>query len=166
MLLFRVRVLKDENAFAQLYQQYHDQIYRFCRAKLPTKADAQDAVAVTFMRAWNYLTNAVVEESFSGLLYTIARGVIAGFYQKRKKTEGMEDYADPIGGSKEQIEAGVELTFIKEQLATMKEDYAQVLIMRFFDGLSIREISKQLQKTDGATRVLLHRALKTLRSKL
>lgn len=166
MLLFRVRVLKDQRAFEVLYDRHYEQIYRFCRTKLPSKNDAQDATSQTFLSAWNYLSNSIVEESLTGLLYTIARGTIARFYQKRKQIDELSTYADPVGVTDGQIEAQVDLGLVRNTLNKLKDDYQQVIIMRYFDDLSLEDIAKSLHRSQGAVRVLLHRALKELRTHL
>jgi DNA-directed RNA polymerase specialized sigma24 family protein len=73
--LYRIRLFKDEKAFAHLYKEYHSAIWRFLSIKLPT-SEVEDALSMVFIRLWNYLSGSRVE-NVSGLSFTIARGVVA-----------------------------------------------------------------------------------------
>ncbi len=55
---------------------------------------------------------------------------------------------------------------MREALAELPEDRRQVVILRFTEGLSAREIGEVLDRSDGAVRVLLHRALRDLADRL
>ena len=55
---------------------------------------------------------------------------------------------------------------MEQYLGQLKEEYQDVLILRYIDGYSIGEIALMMGKKEGAVRVLLHRALQTLREKM
>jgi len=63
-----------------------------------------------------------------------------------------------------QINSDMEL--VRQALSELKEDYQNAIIWRYLDGLEIQEIAQLLGKTETNTRVLLHRALKELKTKL
>ena len=65
-----------------------------------------------------------------------------------------------------QIEAGFEMKNIEKVLRQMKDDYREIIILRFLEELSISEIAKILDKSKGSIRVILHRALKVARQLL
>ncbi|MBI4599010.1 sigma-70 family RNA polymerase sigma factor [Candidatus Uhrbacteria bacterium] len=136
---------------------------RFLNLKLPTPHDADDAVSTVFLRLWNYLTDTKVE-SVSGLLFTIARGVVAEFYRQRKpelvELPSMDEFPELHSASVRQTG---EVALVRRALAHLNEDEQQVITLRFFEGYSVRELAFHFQKTENATRVMLHRALKSLR---
>jgi len=53
---------------------------------------------------------------------------------------------------------------VRTALVSLKEEYQDIIIWYYLDDLSISEIAKMLDKSEGATRVMLYRALKTLRA--
>ena len=59
-----------------------------------------------------------------------------------------------------------ELRRIRAALAQLPDDRRQVVLLRFADGLTAREIGQVLDRSEGAVRVLLHRALRDLGARL
>ena len=170
--LFRIRAFKDQAAFRQILKEYGSALQRFLKQKLPTHEDGEDAYNVVCIRLWNYLTDSKVDH-LSGLIYTIARSVIADHYRDKKfDTVSMTNSEDGSSipaiskQSDKQIEAEIDIKFASEMLKQLKEEYQLVISLKHFEGLSIREIAKRLDKTGNATRIILHRALKEFRSLL
>ena len=168
-LLFRIRIFKDESAFASLLERYGSVIQRFLYFKLPTQQDVEDAYSIVCIRLWEYALTQPVQH-VSGLLHTIARGVIAEFYRSREKElgnlsigteEGQIDIAK--AHESEQLEKFVDASFMKEGLQQLSDDDRDAIIMRYLEGYSVKEIARHIGKTHNATSVLLHRALKKLR---
>jgi len=168
-LLFRIRVFKDESAFASLLETYGSIIQRFLYFKLPTQHDVEDAYSLVCIRLWEYAITQSVQH-VSGLLHTIARGVIAEFYRSREKEmgnlsigtqEGQIDLAKE--NESEQLEEFVDTSIMKQGLQELSDDDRDAVIMRYLEGHSVKEIARHLGKTQNATSVLLHRAIKKLR---
>lgn len=170
-LLFRVRKFRDQESFKELMKIHGTKLQRFLILKLPRKQDAEDAFSDTSLRIWNYTTSSVVE-SFSGLIFTIARGVVADFYRKRSPEVVSIDVSQEIASkltSKQgafQIMAETDTALLKRALDELTDEQKQVIIMRHFEGHSIRKISKVLGKSEGATSVFLHRTIKVLRENI
>lgn len=168
-LLYRLRVHRDSRAFACLFEEYKDPIFRYLKAKLPTVQDAEDALSTTFLRLWNYVIASPVDH-VSSLTFTIAKGVIADFYRHRKvdmplTNEAGEDL--PLAGEhdKEEIEGQAEVSLLKRIIPSLKIEHQDVILLRFVEGLSVKEAARYLQKSESAVRVTLHRAIKELRIK-
>lgn len=162
-LLFRIRMFKDEQAFASLYEQHVDAVRRFLRLKLPSIEDADDATANTFLRVWNYLTSQRVE-SVSGLIYTIARGVAAEFYRTRK-IETIPIEHDQFASSDDTC-TEAELTIVRQHIDKLAPDDQQVIYLRHFEGKSMREIGKLINKSENAASMMVYRAMERLREYL
>lgn len=167
-LLFKIYRFRDALAFREIYDAYYDRILRHLSYKLPTKEDADEQAAEVFLRLWNYLQEARVE-NLAALIYRIAHGVYANFYRRaasRPKedelAEGME-FVDEAPGPEEQTTIQMSVDTMKGVLPKLKEDYRDVVIMRYLDELTVREISLALEKSENTVRVTLHRALKTVR---
>lgn len=171
-LLYKVKAKKDPQAFGELYDYYIERIYRFVFFKVSNKEEAEDLTSEIFLKAWNYLTDGrkVDVRSFSGLIYTIARSRIIDFYRKKSKEQVCS--IDHIPELELMIEdkqfKAVATTYdLQEVLVAvkkMKQTYQEVILLRYLDELSIKEIAEITQKSSGSVRVLLHRALKVLQS--
>jgi len=173
LLLSRLKK-KDPEAFAQVYDLYVTPIYRFIYFKVSTHQDAEDLTSEVFLRMWHYVIE--TEESIQNLkalLYKTARNLVIDFYRRRATREfTMEDEAlmnvedDRQQSLLSKIETKAEMKNIELVLRKMKDEYREVIILKFIEELSISEIAKILDKSKGAVRVLLHRALKVVRDLL
>lgn len=171
-LLYKVKAKKDPLAFGELYDHYIDKIYRFIFFKVGTKEEAEDLTSDVFLKTWHYLTDArhTTVKSFSGLVYTVARSTLIDFY--RKKSKRQECSIDQIADI-EIVKEDTTLAMISDShdikdifaaIKTMKQNYQEVILLRFMDDLTIGEIAEVIGKNNINTRVLLHRALKLLQS--
>lgn len=161
-LLFRVYRFRDTGAYAQLYDEYYQRIRRYIYFKVPRSEDADELTSEVFLRGWEYGTSSRVENA-GALFYRIARNIIADFYRSREEVEELKDQR--VASS----EDAAQDLMIKEEHAQLmnlmrrlKEEYQDVLVMRFLDEMSVKEISIVLEKTPNNVRVLLHRAKKSL----
>lgn len=165
-LLFRIRVYKDQNAFAEIYDLHVASLHRFLVTKLPTMPDVEDTASTVFFRLWNYLKVSEVE-NVAGLIFTIARSAVAEFYRNRPalNTPLEKQTIQPESKeSGEKITAQAEIELVKRAMAELNDVEKTVVAWRHFEGLSVGEIADRLQKSENATAVYLHRALKRLRA--
>ena len=173
LLLLRLKK-KDPEAFAQVYDLYVTPIYRFIYFKVSTHHDAEDLTSEVFLKTWHYITDKEKPiENLKALLYKTARNLVIDLYRRRAKSEfvrddeAMANIEDKNQQSLlEQIETKAEMRNIEVVLRRMKDEYREVIILRFIEELSISEIAKVLDKSKGAVRVLVHRALKVARDLL
>jgi len=156
--------------FSKIYDQCIDKIYRFIFLKVNSQEIAQDLSSETFLRGWEaYKSNPKIDNP-SAFLYRIARNLVTDYYRQKARTQFVSPEAvpiiDPNPGIEEKAVLNSDLNQIKAVLAGLKEDYQDVIIWRYLDDLSIAEVAKMLDKSEEATRVTLHRALKALRAKI
>ena len=175
-LLFRIKARRDPEAFAQLYDRYVEQIYRFVYLKLPTQEEAQDVTAETFTRVWGYLLSQQNIGNFRALLYRIARNLIADHYRKTTEVLSLDavtfsndetstlvqEHGDG-GRSAELMAARTEIALLTSKLERLKEGYRDVLMLRLIDQLPFGVIAEILEKKTGHVRVIYHRAMKALK---
>jgi RNA polymerase sigma-70 factor, ECF subfamily len=167
-LLFRIRTFQDREAFKELMEEHGSKLNRFLLLKLPRKQDAEDVFNETYWRIWSYISRTEIE-SLSGLIFTIARASVAEFYRKRKMTVSIN--ASPVIENKiyskqggDQIMASMDVKILTEALEKLPDEKKQAVVMRYYEGHSIRTIAKTLGKTEGAATVFIHRAVKDIRS--
>ena len=164
---------KDRQAFVKAYDLYVDQIYRFIYFKVGNKEEAEDLSSAVFLKIWSYLqeNNIIDSKTLRPLLYKIARNIIIDHYRKINQREnvsldktmeqgGLIDVKQDIA---QRAEVMSDLMVIETKLPELKEEYREVIIMRYINELSIKEIAEILDKSKGNVRVLIYRALSVLR---
>ncbi len=171
VLLYRLQVKQDTEAFAALYDLYIKRIYRFVFFKVSGHEEAEDITSEVFLKAWNYISEKKDIKSFSGLLYRIARNSIIDLYRSKslqanplllsELPEGME--LGDAGKWVEKVGGALEAKRIIQALKKLKQEYQEVVTLKYIDELSVAEISEITGKGKIAVRVTLHRAIKKLK---
>jgi len=162
---------KTREIFSQIYDQYVDKIYRFIFLKVNSQEIAEDLCSETFLKGWQaFKDNKKDIENPPAFLYQIARNLIIDYYRKRGRTQTVSVDCLPITDPRIDLETETmnnsDLERVKSVLVNIKDGYQEVLIWHYIDDLSISEIAKMLNKSKGAVRVTLCRALKDLRSRI
>ena len=161
----------DGEAFGELYDFYAPRVYRFVRLKVDSQETAQDVASETFLRIWKYLQEQKkIRERFQALLYKIARNLVIDFYRSRSVREiliedNLEEFSDVEDGnaSDKLVLRQEEMKGVKKALVQIHPNYQDVIIWYYLDDLSVSEIAEILDKNEGTVRVLVHRAVKSLR---
>jgi len=159
------------NIFSKIYDQYINKIYRFIFLRVNSQEIAKDLTSETFLKGWeNFRENHQNIENPPAFLYKIARNLITDFYREKGKTQIVSAenirIIDPAMDLEEKAILRSDLEEIRKNLTNLKEEYQEVIIWHYLDDLSISEMAKILDKSEGAVRVTLHRALNSLREKL
>jgi RNA polymerase sigma-70 factor (ECF subfamily) len=152
----------DPAQFARLYEQNFDRIYAFFTRRVATREEAQDLTAEVFHYALASIRNFKWQGApFVAWLYGIAGNVLAGHWQKEGKIRPLEE--DDLSDAGDEIEQSVMLGQLVDALLP---DQRRVVMRRFIDQKSIREIAQELGRSEGAVKQLQLRALENLRDKL
>jgi RNA polymerase sigma-70 factor (ECF subfamily) len=170
LLLLKLKK-KDPEAFSQIYDLYITPIYRFIYFKVATRQDAEDLTSEVFLKVWQYITETENEvENLRAFLYKSARNLVIDFYRRNAKkdlTQVMEVLNSVVDERQQSllssIESKIEMENIETILRRMKDEYREIIILRYIEELSINEIARVLDRSKGSVRVLLHRALKVAR---
>ena len=156
----------DAEAFGELYELFVEKIYRFYFYKVDTIPEAEDLTARVFEKALENLKK-YKKGNFQAWLFRIAQNTLVDYWRKRKKERSLKNY-DEKGE-----ESILEKVCQKEEerklvlaLRKLKKEYNDVLTLRFFNQFSTLKIAEILGKSEGAVRVLQHRALKALKEVL
>lgn len=170
-ILFLKVKKQDKEAYGQFYDLYVNRIYRFIFFKVNSVNDAQDLTSEVFLKLWQKLRDGHDIKNLNSFIYMMARNIVIDFYRAKSRTETSlnEGIKDKIDNSKDlltQQMANSELQGVLQGLDKMKDEYREVIVLKFLDELSVREIAEILNKTTGAVRVLIHRALKALKNNL
>ncbi len=155
--------------FAKIYDKYIEKIYRFIFLKVSSQEIAEDLCSETFLKGWQAFNSQKIKHP-QAFLYKIARNLVVDHYREKGKVQIISaEYAsiiDPRQDLEKQAMLTSDINNVKQAIGNLKDDYQNVIIWRYLEEMSIPEIAQVLGRTDGATRVLLHRALKNLKNKL
>lgn len=173
-LIYRIQTKRDAQAYAQLYDAYVGCIYRFISFKVNSVEEAQDLTSEVFLRAWHYLLESRDITSFTALIYRIARNLVIDHYRSRRANVSLDEQRETdedefksptdLGEQIKLIDINLEATAVVEAMKRMKDEYRDILILRYVEELSNGEIAEILNKSRVHVRVLLHRATNTLKS--
>ncbi|HBH45804.1 MAG: hypothetical protein A2445_02890 [Candidatus Jacksonbacteria bacterium RIFOXYC2_FULL_44_29] len=158
----------QEEAYGRLYDRYFNDIYKFIYFKVSGRETAEDLAAEVFFRVWRYLKQNKNIDNVRALLYKTARNLIIDYYRKDKPTSLEEVDEQQLVISKASLVESVSRRDDHERLQAvileLKDEFREVIVLKYIQDLSHQEIAKILNKEVGAVRVLLHRAIKQLRS--
>jgi len=157
----------DAAAFGELYDIHVDQIYRHIYYRVGSPGDAEDLTQQVFINAWRAIGRFRKKSSpFAAWLMTISRNLLTDFYRARKDNISLDGDYDKVSDEPDpaQItETESERRELMQVIARLPEDHRRVIILRFIEDYSFSEIAAALRKSEGAVRVVLHRALKKMR---
>lgn len=157
--------------FGQLYDYYLPKIYRFIFLKVGQKAESEDIAHDVFISAWQNLgTYSPKGFPFSSWLYHIARNKVIDYYRLKKPSAHLEDLDDnfvKVASNVEKLfDANLDLEKVKAAIQKLTPEQQDVIIMKFVEDLSHQEIAVALNKSEGAVRLLQHRAINNLKNLL
>lgn len=159
---------KREKEFIEIYEKYHNDIFRFCMVKLSDRETSLDITQEVFLRFWKKFLEQDTHENVRAFLYQIARNLVIDFYKKKKSIpindirsfEKSEDLIHEVEKTLSfSIDAGKTLFLLQKLPESMRE----VLTLRYLHELSISEISTITGKSPGYVSTLIHRSLKKMR---
>jgi len=182
-LLYSKLARKNKDAFDEFYSLYIDKIYQYIFYKVNSKEDAEDLTSAFFLKIWGCIQEGKIDDfkTFKPFCYTVARNLVIDHYRKlnqRKtvsldqeinreleddKIDGKSFLAENKADSMEQLAKAMELDLIKFKLFELKDEYREIIVLKYIEELSPKEIAAILQKSKGNVNVLAHRALKALK---
>lgn len=160
---------KNLTAFTGLYQRHVTRVYRYLLAQVNNVHDAQDLTSQTFLTAMESLSRYRNDGPFAAWLLGIARHKAIDFGRRRRPQWQLElapELADGQDSLEEVTGRTLQLEAVIRQLRTLAPDRAEALSLRLFGGLEVPEVARLLNKSEGAVRVLIHRGLLDLQSRL
>ncbi len=151
--------------FSVLYDRYAGKIFGKCLALLKDEALAQDATQEIFTKIFLNLSRFGEKAKFSTWVYSITYNFCIDFLRRKKKmqtlfdddteVERLKDVADDIA-DEELIE--MEAGQLRTVLDSLPADDKAVLLMKYQDDMSIKDIADMLDKTESAIKMKLKRA--------
>ncbi|HTB48696.1 MAG TPA: RNA polymerase sigma factor [Verrucomicrobiae bacterium] len=161
-------MLESADSFEDAYKSHAQPIYRFLFWRTKDTQLSEDLTSSTFEKAW------VARKSFRGgseqaWLYRIARNVLIDHWRKKKElfvedTDSLQEDIQPSAG--ELLDKELQLQDLRKALDTLPDAMRSVIKLRFVEGMSCKQVAKNLSLSESNVRVMQYRALKKLKEYL
>ncbi len=163
-LIRQYLVTQNSEHFSQLYRKYSSKVFGKCISLLREEAAAQDAMQDIFMKIFLNLASFSEKSQFSTWIYSITYNYCIDILRKEKKEKML--FADEPERAERVAEADVTDAFLMEMevgrlkliLEAVPTSDKLILLMKYQDDMSIREIAETLQKTESAIKMKIKRA--------
>jgi RNA polymerase sigma-70 factor (ECF subfamily) len=159
--------------FSELYRAHLRDVYSYAYYRIGNHHDAEDLTEQTFLQAYRHFERAQRESDGRPLrpwLIRIAHNLAANYYRDRSRrpVTQLDDAAvlSAPHGTEDTVEGREDVKEVLAGVSRLPEDRREALIMRFTLGMDNREIARALGRSEGATKVLIHRAIKQLEEDL
>lgn len=136
----------DLNYFWELYDRYIDKIYKFILIKTSNKEVSEDLTSEVFLKALNKIDKFKEQDNatFKSWIYKIAYNLVIDSYRTKKDNVNLEEYMNlwKIEDFWKQIDDKEKIKKVLKYLDKLKTEHKEIIIMRIWDDLSYKEISK------------------------
>jgi RNA polymerase sigma-70 factor (ECF subfamily) len=160
---------KDPARFAELYENNFERVYAYVVRRVGDRTETEDLTSEVFHHALASLGRFEWRGTpFAAWLYRIAANLISDRWQ-RSKREQLVDEPEQIEGAQarnvefEEVERKATLFRLVE---TLPEEQRRVVVLRFVEQKSIKDVAREIRKTEGAVKQLQFRALTSLRERM
>lgn len=159
----------DEIAFGQIYDLYFQKVYRFVYFRVNHRQAAEDLVSEVFIKVWAKIAKIEETAAFNGWIFQIARNMVIDYYRSRKQDvdltllENVLEYEDNMI---DRANLGFDQKVFLENLKKLSGEQQLVIKLKFLDELENADIARILDKSEGAIRVIQHRAISELKKLL
>ena len=159
---------RDPTRFAELYEAHFERVYAYMARRVGMREDAEDLTADVFQRALAGLPRFEFRGvPFAAWLLKIGGNLIADRMKRLAREHESQSLGsnvdDPADSSLEEVERRARLFRLVDQLPVNQR---HVILLRFAEEKSIREIAQELGRTEGAVKQLQFRALENLRARM
>ena len=160
----------DPDAFAAIFDRYHEPVYRFIVSRIHRPTDAEDLTQLVFVKALEALPRyKALGVPFGGWLFRLARNTVIDHVRTHREHEELDAAGDrPADESGPEAVATLrdDLDAVALALRELTPDQREVIALRFFAGLSAREAAEAMGRQEGTIRGLQFRAINAIRRSL
>ena len=158
---------KDPGRFAELYEHHFHRVYAYIGRRVTDRNEIQDLTAHVFQQALANLGKFKWRGApFITWLYRIASNALSDQRKRRSREVRSDDLPNGESVSEVDLEEIEQRALLFKAVDALPEDQRRVIIMRFAEEKSIRDIASELERTEGAIKQLQFRGLENLRTRL
>ncbi len=156
---------KDQRKFADLYDKYFCLVYAYTARRVGDRATAEDLTAEVFQKALEYFPKFVWRGvPFGAWLLRIAANIVVDRRRQAAHEQPQSDQEDATEINHFNLEEVEKRALLFRSVDRLPADQRRVILLRFAEEKSIREIATELGRSEGAVKQLQFRALQTLRA--
>ncbi len=161
---------KKTEEFITLYDEMADQLFRHCFFKVSNRELALDIVQETFTRTWEYIASGKEVNNVKGFLFKVANNLIIDEYRKKKvvSLESLQEQSGfdaPVQDHKKTM-FNVEVDTMLTHINKLDDKYKEVILMRYINDYSPKEIAHILGESENAVSVRINRGIKKVQEML
>ena len=160
---------KDPACFAELYENNFERVYAYIVRRVGDRAETEDITSEVFHQA---LANLKRFEwrgiPFAAWLYRIAANLISDRWQRtnREQVADEPEQIESVQANSKEFEEVEHRATLYRMVDTLPAEQRRVVVLRFVEEKSIKEVAREIRKTEGAVKQLQFRALTTLRARM
>lgn len=163
--LARMAARGEQRAFEALFERYHRELYRYCRAVLGESEEAQDALQNTMAAALRHLPQLERRSSLRGWLYRVAHNEAVSILRRRPEPFDPAAMAEPIAAAADaQFEERERLRQLVADLHALPDRQRGALVMRELSDLGYPQIAAAMETSEAGARQLVYEARDSLRT--
>ncbi len=161
---------RDTAAFGLLYERYLDRVYRYISYRTGNTAVAEDLTSEVFLNAWKAIER--YEDrgyAFSTWLLRLANNEVTDYYRTNRNDMSLPDtdmHQSTLPEPSQFVDGQVEQLELLRAVQQLPDEWRQIILLRFVEGIPFDEVASIIGKSSGACRVIQHRALGRLRELL
>lgn len=144
-----------------IYETYVDDIFRYMMFRLKNREKALDLTQEVFVRVWqSYLSKGKDIEYPKALLYKIAHNILVNSYERDKKHESLDDLSEEGFEVEDKTQnTSFEVKDLHDALEKLPEKYSDLIMLKYIEGFSVKEIADMYDESENVISVRLHRAI-------
>ncbi len=161
---------RDQEAFAQLYEEHFDKIYRYIAIKIGNKTEAEDMTQQVFLNALRSISSFKWKGiPFAAWLFRIAHNQVVDYFRSKKRSTVPLDESlasDNSNNPQSIVEQKLDIEQLLLATKQLTEAQREVIFLRFAGELPIAQVARAMGKSQGAVKTLQHSAIVALRKTL
>ena len=165
----RAKAAPEAQAAQLLFERHGDRVLAYCRRRLSSPEEAEDALQTTFLYACRGLQRGVVPETEIAWLLKIAHNVCLSHWDSDRRRRRLELVRDPERleeASPAAVGSRDDLHALEAALAGLTDLQRRAIVLREWRGLSYQEIAAELELSQAAVETLIFRARRALATSL
>lgn len=161
--------MNQKEIFEQAYIDLADPIFRYIYFRVFDRDIARDLTQETFYKVWDYIAKDKEIENMKAFIYRTAHNIAVNSIRNKKQTVSIEELQETIGfeipdiQQQESVNQAHDIASILESFKILSDSDAELMRLRYVDGLSIQEISEISQSSQNSISVKIHRLLEKLK---
>ena len=150
----------DKEAFKGIFERLNNRLFAYVLLRTSNREDALDIVQETFIELWNALSKFKyrTEEEFNGFVFTLAKRKLYKHYKTKEKSVQLNEGAN---GSYEMKTE--DYRYLLKNINTLSSEHQELLKLRYWSGMTFREIASVLNVKETTAKVRHHRAIQQLK---